>query len=267
MSEAKGWYETGYAGAEREAEKSELGYPPQRVWLKPGSSMEGVFIDDEPFACWEHGYKVGPGKYDHITCIVKIDEQGCGGCESGGVQKADYTGHLTFVDCSGYQDKKGNWHKFRLTLFTPKTKVMNKLKNKKESRGSLTNNLCTVTRTDENSPNTGDDFDFLRETNAEEMFKMVTYKGKKIADLIEKANGEGAESVKTRKYLAHHFKIPESGPIPMEVPIFNYPNLLQPLSYAKMKAAISRAKGFEGGGDSKGSSSSNGEAKSDDIPF
>jgi len=173
------------------------------------------------------------------------------------------------VDCSGYEDKKGVWHKFRLTMFTPKTKVMNKLKNKKESRGSLTNHLVNITRTDENSPNTGDDFDFLRETNPEEMFKQVTYKGKKIEELIEKANGDGAESVKTRKYLNHHFKIPGEGPIPMEVPIFNYPNLLQPLSYAKMKAAISRAQGFDSdSSSSKGSSGGgNGEAQSDDIPF
>jgi ssDNA-binding Zn-finger/Zn-ribbon topoisomerase 1 len=266
MSDAKSWYETGYAGAEREAEKSELGYPPQRLWLKPGSSMEGVFIDDEPFACWEHGYKVGPGKYDHVTCIVKIDEQGCPGCESGGVQKADFTGHLTFVDCSGYQDKKGVWHKFRLTMLTPKTKVMNKMKNKKESRGSLINHLVNITRTDENSPNTGDDFDFLREANAEEMFKVVTYKGKKIAELIEKANGGGAEAAKTRKYLDHHFRIPE-GDIPMEVPVFNYPNLLQPLDYAGMKAKIARAQGFEAGTPAGNSAAPGGEAKSDDIPF
>ena len=266
MSEAKAWYETGYAGAEREAEKSELGYPPQRIWMKPGAAMDGVFIDDEPFATWEHGYKVGPGKYNHCTCIVKIDDNGCPGCESSGVQKADYTGHLTFVDASGYQDKKGNWHKNRLTMFTPKTKVMNKLKNKKESRGSLILNLCHITRTDENSPNTGDDFDFLREVNAVEMYKAVSYKGKSIAELIEKANGDGDDAAKTRKYLAHHFKIPDTGEIAAEIPIFNYPNLLQPLTYAKMKAEIARAKGFDG--DSSSSrGSSNGEAKSDDIPF
>jgi len=62
MSDAKSWYETGYAGAEREAEKSELGYPPQRIWMKPGSSMEGVFVDGEPVSTSEQGFKGGPGK-------------------------------------------------------------------------------------------------------------------------------------------------------------------------------------------------------------
>jgi hypothetical protein len=151
-------------------------------------------------------------------------------------------------------------------MLTPKTKVMNKMKNKKESRGSLINHLVNITRTDENSPNTGDDFDFLREANAEEMFKVVTYKGKKIAELIEKANGGGAEAAKTRKYLDHHFRIPE-GDIPMEVPVFNYPNLLQPLDYAGMKAKIARAQGFEAGTPAGNSAAPGGEAKSDDIPF
>ena len=264
--EAKSWYETGYSGAEREAKKSELGWPPQRIWLKPGATMEGVFIDDEPFACFEHGYKVGPGKYEHCTCIVKIDDKGCPACEAGGVQKADWTGHLTYVDASGYKDKKGKMQQNRLVMMGPKVKVMNKLKNKKEARGSITNILMTITRTDENSPNTGDDFDLLRDVNPDDMYKLVSYKGKLICDLIEKVNGGGGEAEKVRRYLAHHFQIPDEGDIPQQIPVFNYMNLLKPITYPEMKARIARSKGFEGGNDS-GDSSNDGGAKSDDIPF
>ena len=40
MGTGASWYETGYEGAEREQQKSELGWPPQRLWLKPGTRAE-----------------------------------------------------------------------------------------------------------------------------------------------------------------------------------------------------------------------------------
>jgi hypothetical protein len=265
MGTGASWYETGFDGAEREQQKSELGWPPQRLWLKPGGTLQGVFIDDDPFCCWEHGWKSASGNYESATCIVKIDDRGCPACEAAGVQQAAYMGHLTLVDCTGYQDNKGNWNRFRLIMVAPKTKVMNKLKNKVEAKGTIVNQIYQISRSDSMSPNTGDDFEHVKDADAAEMFKVVSYKGKLIHELIEKANGTGTEAEKTRKYLAHHFNIPTEGEIPEMVPIFNYANLLKPLDYGKMKAAVAKAKGFK---DSPRDSGGDGDGPTaDDIPF
>jgi hypothetical protein len=267
----RSWYETGFTGAEREAEKRELGGGPRRFWLRSGESREGVFIDDNPFCFWEHQYRVADSKEpENTTCIIKIHNE-CPACNSSTVQKGEYTGHLTFVDCTGYVSKKdGKEHKFELVEFCPKTKVMNRLKAKKEKKGSLIGQLYNVTRTDEHSPNTGDDIEFIREANLDGLYTVVTYKGRLIKDLIATANGSGPEAAKVRKYLAHHFQVPESGPIPERIPCFNYPVLHAPLEPSEMRKAISSAVGFMSKfGPSGGTSASapNGSKADEDVPF
>jgi hypothetical protein len=259
----KSWYETGYDGAEKEQERRSLGYPPDRFWLKAGSSKEIIFIGDDPFCIKEHGWCDTNDDWHHATCTANINDNGCGACGQTGVSRADYVGHYTIVDVTGYTNKDGVDFKNQLKLFPAKTKVLNKFKLKKENRGSLLGQLWTITRADSNAPNTGDDLDHVREIKADRLLEAVTYKGKSLKEMIEKANGSGSDAEKTRKYLAHHFQIPTDGPIPMKVPQFNYPVLMAPMDYGPLRALVGDAKPFN----NKGKSETSGSSSSDDVPF
>lgn len=268
MSDTKNWWETGYAGAEREAEKGELGYGPTRFWLKPKAERQLVFIDDSPFCFWEHQFKNERERPDWVTCIIKLHNE-CGGCGAKGVQKAEYVGHLTAIDITGYVDRNKVDHKYELIEFCPKTKVMNKLKSKKDRKGSLIGQLCTITRSDDHAPNTGDDLEFDREVKMEELYKLVTFRGKKICDLIEAASGAGADAARVRKFLCHNFQVPAEGEIPARIPLFNYAVLHAPLEPAALLQAVAGAQSYTSKfGDSGGQKPGGAGVRADeDIPF
>jgi len=260
---AKSWYETGYEGAEKEGEKKALGYPPDRLWQRAGSSKEIIFIGDDPFCIREHQWRDTSDHWHYATCTSKIHDAGCGACGAPGVGRSDYVGHYTIVDVTGYTTKEGVENKNRLILLPAKTKVLNKFKMKKENRGSLLGQLWTLARADANAPNTGDDLDHVREIKLEALLGAVTYKGKPLKEMIERANGNGGDAEKTRKYLAYHFQIPAEGPIPMKVPQFNYPELMAPLDYGVLKSMVADAAPFNKdgvGGKSKSTAD-------DDVPF
>lgn len=268
----KSWYETGYNGADREQEKRDLGGQPKRWWLAAGTQKQCVFIDDSPVCFDEHQWKLQDSKFPVFgTCVAKIHTDPCCGCTTKGVQKAEYTGHLTIVDITGYKTREGKEVKYELIEMGPKLKAMNKLKFKKQSKGSLIGQLCTVTRTDENAPNTGDDFEFVREADMAKLYEVVTYRGKLISELIEKANGTSDESKKMRRYLSHHFQLPETGDIPLEIPVFNYQSLHAPMEPAEFRRAVAGAVGYGGGGfgsrDSGGNSGSGSASSDDTVPF
>lgn len=259
----RSWYETGYDGAEKEADKKAMGFPPDRLWQRPGSSKEVVFIGDDPFCIREHQWRDSQEHWHYATCISKISDSGCPACGAPGVGRADYIGHYTVVDVSGYTTRDGSENKNRLIILPAKTKVLNKFKMKKDNRGSLLGQLWSLSRADSNSPNTGDDLDHLREIKMDGLLGAVTYKGKPLKEMIERANGSGPDAVKTRKYLAHHFQIPSEGPIPMKVPQFNFPDLMAPMDYGTMKSLVADAMPFnqsKSGGGAKSSAS-------DDVPF
>lgn len=257
------WYETGYEGAEEEAAKKSMGYPPDRLWQGAGSSKELAFIGDSPFCIREHQWRDSNGNWHHATCTAKIDDKGCPGCAQNGVSRADYVGHYTIVDVTGYTSKDGTENKHRLILLPAKTKVLNKFKMKKENKGSLLGQLWTLTRSDANAPNTGDDLDHVREIDVDGLYTVVNYKGKSLKEMIDKANGNGSEAEKTRAYLAHHFQIPDEGPIPEKIPQFNFPELMAPLDFSTFKSRCADAVPFKG----KGSKAAASTSTSDDVPF
>ena len=271
MSE-KSWFEQGYNGVDREQEKRDLGGGPKRWWMPPGVTKELVFVDDAPVCFDEHQWKTEGSKFPAFgTCLSKITQDGCPGCGSKGVQKAEYTGHLTIVDITGYKVKKNGEEvevKYELLEFAPKLKAMNKLKIKKANKGSMIGQLYAVSRSDENAPNTGDDFDHLREAKMDGLYQVVTYRGKKLCELIDKANGSGDDAKKMRKYLSHHFQLPETGEIPAQIPVLNYQSLHAPMSVADFKRAIAGAVGFGGGGGRNSGSSGSGSGSADEtVPF
>jgi hypothetical protein len=271
MAGNSSWYEHGYEGADREREKRELGTGPKRWWLTAGTSKQVVFIDDNPFSCHEHQWKTNDSKFPNFgTCIAQISQEICPACASKAVQKAEYTGHLTAVDIDGYVNKDGKEIKFELVEFCPKTKAMNKLKLKKQAKGSLIGQVCVVTRADKDSPNTGDDFEFKRDAKMAELYKVVTFRGKNLSEMITKANGHGDEAAKMRKFLMHHFQIPGDGPIPEEIPAFNYVKLHEPMEPAEFRKQVAGAVPYAGSNYGRGGNNtgSTGEATSDgDVPF
>lgn len=269
----KNWFETGYGGADREQEKRDIGGKPNRWWMAPGTQKQLVFVDDTPVCFDEHQWRTPDSKFPSFAaCTAKISQEPCVGCTSKGVQKADYSGHLTIVDITGYKNKKGEEVKYQLVEMAPKLKAMNKLKFKKASKGTMMGQLYTVTRTDENAPSTGDDFDFIRDSDMSKLIGVVTYRGKNLQEMIEKANGTNEDAKKMRKYLAHHFQIPAEGEIAMEIPAFNYQSLHAPMDPADFRRAVAGAVGFgdrnnsgSGGGGGKTGGGS-GEAD-DSVPF
>jgi len=263
MGSTASWYERGYEGAEREAEKQAVGRPPDRLWQPAGGTKEIVFIDDNPFCLKEHQWRDTDGRWHWATCIARISEEGCPACEKKTVGQPAYVGYYTIVDVSGYVTREGEENKYRLILCPAKTKVLNKLKKKKENRGSLTGQLWNLSRADANTPSTGDDLDHVREISLEGLFSVVTFKGKLISEMIEKANGAGPEAEKTRKYVAHFFQIPDEGPIPEKIPPFNYPSILEPIDAKELRTAVANVQPY--GGRSGGSGAS--MSSSDDVPF
>lgn len=265
MAKKASWYETGYEGAEEEAEKRSMGYPPDRFWLPAGAAKEMAFVGDDPFCVREHQWRDSNGRWHNATCLVKIDDKGCPGCGTNGVSRSDYIGHYTIVDITGYTTKNGQENKHRLVLLPAKTKVLNKLRMKKEAKGSLLGQMWNLSRADGNAPNTGDDFEHIREIKMDGLYTVVSYKGKSLKDMVDKANGSGSEAEKTRKYLAHHFQVPDEGPIPESIPQFNYPVHFEPLEYDVFQSRLSDVKPFETKGGNSSSSSSS--SSSDEVPF
>jgi hypothetical protein len=210
----------------------------------------------------EHSWRDNDDRWHHETCISKVNDNGCPADGAKGVGRSDYTGKYTIVDITGYTKKDGEEVKHRLVELPAKTKVLNKFRTKKENRGSLLGQLWTLTRADANTPNTGDDLDHVREVDLDGLLSVVTYKGKSLQKLIEKANGTGSDAERTRKYMAHHFNIPEEGEIPMRIPTFNWAALCTPKEYAVLQELVANAKPF----DSKKSGSSS-SSSSDDVPF
>ncbi len=265
------WFESGYAAADREQEKRDLGGAPKRWWMRARDTKQLVFVDDNPACFDEHSWRTHGSKFPMFgTCLAKILQGGepCPACAHKGVGRADLTGHLTIIDISGYVTKEGKEVKFELVELCPKLRVLNKLKSKKVTKGSLCGQLYSVSRADENAPNTGDDFDHIREANMEALYKAVTYRGKNLSEMIGIANAPGEQAVKVRRYLAHHFQIPDDGLIPEVIPAFNYMKIHEPMDVADFRSAIAGAVGFGTGSGNGAAGTGGGSTTADEtVPF
>ena len=272
MANPSSWFESGYEGADREQEKRDLGGGPKRWWMAAATTKEVVFVDDTPVCFDEHQWKTAESKFPNwATCIAKISQEPCAGCTTTGVGKADYTGHLTMIDITGYISGKGTAKekhvRFELVEFTPKLKVMNKLKFKKANAGSLIGQLYKLSRADSDAPNSGDDLDFQRAANMEALYKAVTYRGKNISEMILVANGTGDAAKKMRRYLAHQFQIPDEGVIPEVIPRFNYMKLHEPMDSGDLRRAVAGAVAWNSNGARPASGGHSSASAEDDVPF
>lgn len=261
----KTWAQQGFDGTKKEEERLATMYGPNRVWLKPGTSQEFVFVDDTPFCFYEHNPKIDGSWKNWITCLKDVSDGEVPCCEILGQNSRYYVGYLTVVDMSKWTDKKGNVHQYEVKLLPAKLKTLKKFKRKKEERGSLVGCIYRATREDDKSANVGDEFEFVKEADLAKVFDVANYKGTKLAEMYAKA----MESPEQMNILQKIFTVPVvDGKILPKVPMFNYFNIFEPKSPRDCRTALAgatmdRDDAPGGGGAAAGGSS----GADEDIPF
>ncbi len=161
------WHSTGFDGMEEEEERRAAAQV-RRFWLPPDAEGEITFVDDmenAPFNMWEHNLKINGNWRNWYTCINKSQpgEVDCPICDDG--NRPYYVGFFTVIDHREWTDKKGNKHVNEVKLFPAKLNVLKKLKRQLEKQGTLTGKRFTVFRADRKTPATGDDFEFVGDTD------------------------------------------------------------------------------------------------------
>jgi hypothetical protein len=269
------WYDSGYGGMKKEEDRiAQMGIP-QRFWMPAGESREFVFLEDEPFCIYEHNPKMNGNFRNWITCVKGILDGPAPCCEEIGEKTRYYVGYFTVVDCSKWTDKKGNTYQYELKFLAAKLKTLKKFKRKKEDRitgggDGLVGCLYKGFREDDKSPSVGDEFEFLRTVDLSKLLAVANYKGKKMADLFQKANEDPTNLERLKKIF--DVKIDASGQVIETLPVFNYMQLLAPKSTKDLKEMLKgnveenddgdKKTGF-GGGKKTGPKS----GADEDVPF
>lgn len=263
----KKWAQMGFEGTKKEEERLATMYGPNRVWVKPGTSQEFVFVDDTPFCFYEHNPKIDGNWKNWVTCLQSVSDGEVPCCEILGQNSRYYIGYLTVVDMSKWTDKKGNVHQYEVKLLPAKLKTLKKFKRKKEERGSLVGCIYRTTREDDKSANVGDEFEFVKDADLAKVFDAAYYKGTKLAEMYAKA----LESPEQMNILQKIFTIPlVDGKILPKVPVFNYFSIFEPKSPRDVRVALSGASMDHDDDDDKGSGKSGAAGASgaeEDIPF
>lgn len=259
------WYNQGSDGIEKEQHRLDDLTGPGRLWIPGGESKEGVFVDDEMFCIYEHNPKIDGGYRNWFTCGQGVhDEVVC--CQKLGPKSRYYVGFLTWVDCSKWTDQRGNTHQYEMRLMPLKMKSMKKFKRKKDDKGSLISTYWRLTREEDQSPQVGDDWEFKRDVDMDKMFPHVCYRGKKLSELWDDAEGKP----EAMEHIKRTFQIePKDGKLPLTVPAFNYFRLLEPKPPKDIRILLgavqpededkspSRTQSYKSGGD----------IKEEDVPF
>jgi hypothetical protein len=259
MADGKSWYETGFTGIKREADRIEQMSGPNRIWIPAGAKKELVFVDDEPACIHEHNPKLNGDWKNWYTCLKPVypDDVAC--CAVLGKDYPPYyVGFFTVIDCTEWTDKKGNKYQYEVKLFPAKLKTLKRFEIKKKDKGTLTGKLWSVMRVDKESPSCGDEFEVVREADMAKLFALANFKGKKLGELF--AAGNTTENIEKLK-KTWQVEVVDGKVVPKLVP-FAYFNVLHPLP---PKVDPREDGGFGGGGST---TSAGGAAKADeDVPF
>jgi hypothetical protein len=262
------WYDQGFDGMAQEQQRLDEMQGPGRIWMPPGVAKQVVHIDDEPFCCHEHNPKMGGNFRNWFTCIRDVHPDNAVCCQMLGDKSRYYTGFLTVVDCSKWQDGRGSWHQYEMRLIQYKMRSLKKLRRKKEDRGTLVGTLWTLTREDDKSPTCGDDWEFKRDVDLDKLFQLVCYRGTKLTELW----AEAAEKEDVMERVKRTFQIqPVDGKLPESIPAFNYFEVLKPKSPRDIRIFLGGAEKEEKepkvGGYGSGSSGGGGSVREDEVPF
>lgn len=260
----KKWFSTGYDTLGAEEQRLALLYGPNRIWIKPGSSAEFVFVDNAPCTLMEHNPKINGDFKNWLTCMQGIyDPVVC--CEKLGSKSKYFVGYWTVIDCTKWTDKKGNTHQFELKYYPGKYKTVKRFELRTQTK-PITGQLWKATRLDDKSPNVGDELESLRETDPAKLFDLANFKGKKLADQYSAANGGNEEALKWLKRYFQVVKGEDGKLIPKLVP-FLYEELLAPKQPSEVRSMLA---GVQFDDDGAGEGGGGGAPKSgadEDIPF
>lgn len=257
------WYDTGFDGMDEEQRRIDDMQGPGRLWIPATQSKDTVWVDDQPVCIHEHNPKMNGNYRNWLTCLQGVyDEVVC--CVKLGVNSRYYVGYLTSVDCTEWQDQRGNKHQYELRLTPLKLRSLKKFRRKVEDRGKMLGTMWRLTREDDKSPTCGDDWEFLRDVDMGKMFEFANYRGKRLTEMWEEAERD-AEAM-ARVMRTFQIKPGEDGKLPREVPPFNYFEILKPRPPKELRTIL----GAVEPDDSKGTSAPSGgggSVKEDQIPF
>ena len=258
------WYKTGYDGINQEEQRlAQLGGPP-RLWMPAGSTREIVFVDNEPVQIYEHNWKANGSWKNWATCLRGIEDE-CPGCDVLGENNRYFVGIYTVVDTSEWTDRRGNKHQFEINLLPAKLKSLKKFRRKSGERieaggTGLAGCLYRLARDSKDDPSIGGEAEFVREVEMDKLFQLALYKGKKLSELMDKA--EASED--SLKILQRLFQLEMEGEsIVRKLVPMNYMEQLHPLSIKDFRIAVGAAEREDGASGGNG-----GGAKADEkVPF
>lgn len=261
------WYDQGFSGIGDEERRLDESQGPHRLWIPGGASKDVVWVDDDPVCIHEHNPKMNGNYRNWLTCQQGVyDEVVC--CQKIGVKGRYYVGYLTAVDCSEWTDQRGNRHQFEMRMVPMKLRSLKKFRRKKEDRGSMVGTMWSMHREDDNAASIGDDWDFQRDIDTEKMFDYVNYRGTKLSELWE--NAEGDSEAMARVTRVFQIKPDEEGKLPRVIPPFNYMEVLKPKSPKELRLLLGAVQEDEDDNSRRPSGSSGGgggAAKEDAVPF
>lgn len=215
---ALSWYQSGSTEEQREqAKKESSSRSVPRFWMDPGDTKTIIFLDDKEFCLWEHHVKIGDRWGNFFTCLKGMDPNDpkpCPFCLSG--NKRQFSAFVTIIDCTGYTDKKtGKEHKYIRKLFPMTVTTLEKFVQRKKKRTSLVGAVWEVSRSGDNSPKIGDDWEHKGEADIDKDLKL-------------------------------HYKSAKDNKLHPPEP-YDYLNIFEPLTEAEMRAVIANSGSSSGG--------------------
>lgn len=154
------WFNENFETTEQDFNSQQEEYAKKsvrRVWIKPGTAIDVLFVDERAFAFDEHRYKVGDNWNNFVTCLGL--RNGCPFCEGG--HEPDRVTIFTVIDLSEWTDKRGVVHKNEKKILAVKTQAAKLLMDKKKSWGGLQNKLVKIRRTGDKDAASGSDFELM----------------------------------------------------------------------------------------------------------
>jgi len=261
------WYEQGFDGVAKEEARLDALKTPKRLWIKGGQGRELVLLDDVPFCIFEHNAKVNGSWRNHHTCMRGFEDP-CYSCTELGDRSRSYTGYLTCVDCSLWEDGRGNRHQYEVTLVGGKLNLIKKWRRKRDESESGT--LCLtrwhVHRESENEPATGDEWECRGPVkDPARMFELAVFRGKKLSEWWDDAEEDELKMKNLRRMFKVEFDPEDDGRLVRRVVPFNYMEVLKPRGNAFAKELLRGLDPAEPSGGSSGSGGTPGTAE--DVPF
>jgi hypothetical protein len=273
-----GWMQTGYEALE----ETKSDFAPDRFWVPTGQTREIVFVDAVPAVFKEHNARMNNSWKNWLTCasVMATDNELAPCCSIIGepYQVAMYT----IIDCSKWTDKKGNSRQYEIKVLPAKYKTAAKLKRKHADlvnnqdipaeQRALSGKLFRVIRDTDKDPSVGNDFEKVRDVDVNKLFDLVTYRGKKLSDLILQASND--QRVYEMLHKTFGYTKDADGNIPRKLLPFNYESIYEPKSAKDIKLMLrnfkpeDRDEGSRFGGGSSGGSAGNGGGSADEsVPF